>query len=128
MEDNKSFASAKAKETIDRYAAFTPNGETTLADAERMIVNKEWWDHIGEAMETLSHALNGSNPKEVAQAMFIKVAHDHRTLQAQTIAAFIEFMSIYKDAAYDLRNKAAVDAATKITQFAKDANLYIPLI
>jgi len=115
----------KAREALDAYEAFRVEPGMAYADAERVIARQEKWDKVGQAMATLSQFVNGSTPGELAQAMFRYVGNDHRTLQAQTVKTIIEFLKIYQDAAFDLRNEAAVLAAEKLSQV---DGIYIPLI
>jgi hypothetical protein len=119
---------SKGKEALDEYASLVPTGDTAIEDAERMIVHRERWDDVVKAMNILSHAVNCGDPKEVSKAMFVGICEDHRTLQAQVVDAMLKFLSIYSEASYDLRNRAAVEAAEKVTGFVKENAIYIPLI
>lgn len=126
--DSKYELGSLAKEALVKYASFTPTGDTAIEDAERLIIEKERWDDVVKAMGIISHAVNCGGSEEVAKAMFVGIGDDHRTLQAMIVNAMLKFLPIYSDATYDLRNKAAVEAAGKVAQFVKDNAVYIPLI
>lgn len=128
MSDSKYELGDDARAAITEYDSFTPTGDTTIEEAERMIVEKEAWDDIAKAMRILSHAVNRWDSKSVAKAMYVGIHEDHRTLQAQVIDSMFRFLSIYAGASYDLRNKAAVEAAGKLAGFAQENSIYIPLI
>ena len=110
------------------YDGITFTADTTEEDAERMCKERERWDSVADAMKTIADAVNSGSPDVVAQMMYMGLEKEHRTLQAQTVCAMIKFMSIYKDAAYDLRNRAAVGAAEQVAQFVEGIKMYIPLI
>ncbi len=119
----------KAREVHDKYLlAGEWSREESIEAAERKAKEREEWDRIADAVGVIQDAVNHSDPKAVAEALYIGLARGHRTLQAQTVAAILHLLRIYKDTDYDLRNHAAVVAAAQITQFADDQSIYIPLI
>lgn len=89
---------------------------------------------IEKAVKVLSDSVNSFDPKDVGEAIFFAMLHEHRTLQAQLWKAIYEAMRLYKDASYDGRNVAAVAAAEFIHEkcFADGPpdydRVYIPLI
>lgn len=78
-------------------------------------------------MDVICNAVNGRT-KHVAKAMYIGISRNHRTLQNQAVAAMFDFLRIYKDTAYDLRNWSAVVAAAQTTQMAEDEEIIFPFI
>jgi hypothetical protein len=118
----------KALDAVMKYESLQPTVETPLEDMKRMNVKKEWYDHVGSSMDILGRAVNGSSPQEVAEAMYLGIHGDHRTIQAQVVLSILKFLEIYQDASFDLRNERAVRAATKISQYVKDEFIMIPLI
>ncbi len=85
------------------------------------------FDAIRGAMRTIADAVNGNSPAIVGKVLAVELAGQHRTLQASVIRALLVMFGIYKGAAYDLRNKAAVDAAEKVADLAKK-DIAIPFI
>ena len=102
--------------------------DDTIAEAEARAVIREEWNEIAGAMNVLGAAVNGRNAKDVAKAMCIGISGNHRTLQNQAVAAMFEFLRIYKDTAYDLRNWSAVVAAAQVSQMAEDEGIVFPFI
>ena len=127
-EDRYEFEGA-AKAAIERYHEVgTWQPEESLEVAESKANRRNEWDKIAEAAKVLTSAVNGRSAKMVAQAFYIGMSHDHRSLQNQAIHALVEFFRIYKDTAYDLRNQAAVVAARQITQKVDEDGLVFPTI
>lgn len=126
--DNRHSPQDEAKKVIAERNALEPKMDDTIEDAERTLEERGRWDRVKTAMETLSHEANCYGSEFLAKAMFYGMHNDHRTLQAMVVNAMLKFMGIYSGASYDLRNKAAVEAAEKLAQVIKDEGVYIPLI
>jgi hypothetical protein len=101
--------------------------DTARAIARSIEANKLQHD-IDGAVESITNAVNGHSSKLVAEAIFLAIAKQHRTLQAQTVDAFVKSLGIYQYSSYDLRNKAAVVMAERITEFVIEDHGYIPII
>ena len=82
---------------------------------------------IAEAIADIAGVVNHSTPKTVGAMLATHLHSQHRTLQAQVIASIIEMFRLYRGSNYDLRNKAAVEAAGLISDLAKE-KIAIPLI
>lgn len=101
--------------------------EETIEQAEAKAKVRDEWDKIADAMDVICTAVNGRT-KHVAKAMYVGISRNHRTLQNQAVAAMFDFLRIYKDTAYDLRNWSAVIAAAQTTQMAEDESIVFPFI
>lgn len=118
-----------AKVVIEEYQQTEIwNQDMSVGEAEIKTKVRERWNEIADAMRVITDAVNGRNAKEVAKAMYIGVTREHRTLQNQAVAAMFEFLRIYKDTAYDLRNWSAVVAAAQVSQMAEDEGIVFPFI
>ena len=118
-----------AKVVIEEYQQTGKwDRDDTLAEAEARAVIREEWNEIANAMNVIADSVNGRNMKDVAKAMYIGITREHRTLQNQAVAAMFEFLRIYKDTAYDLRNWSAVVAAAQVSQMAEDEGIVFPFI
>jgi len=118
-----------AKVVIEEYQQTGKwDRDDTLAEAEVRAVIREEWSEIANAMNVIADSVNGRNMKDVAKAMYIGITREHRTLQNQAVAAMFEFLRIYKDTAYDLRNWSAVVAAAQVSQMAEDEGIVFPFI
>jgi hypothetical protein len=118
-----------AKVVIEEYQSIGEwQREETIAEAENNAEIRKEWDRIADAIAVIADAVNGRNVKDVAKAMYIGVSRNHRTLQNQAVAAMFEFLRIYKDTAYDLRNWSAVVAAAQVSQMAEDEGIVFPFI
>ena len=101
----------------------------TLSDSEIKRVSdghnelRRFHKDLGDAVSAVGSAVNGYNEKKVAEAMFIALAKQHRTLQDSTISALIELFKIYQDAAFDMRNLGAVAKCRVIAEHAKRAGI-----
>ena len=127
LADRGSFE-GNAKAAVEEYQNQHWNTEMTVEEIDKLAEVRKEWDKIGEAANILCSAVNGGNVKEVAKAFYMGFCKNHRTLQNQGIATLIEFLRIYKDTNYDLRNVVAVQAAAQIAQFADDQDMIFPLI
>ncbi len=104
------------------------NRKETIADANAKNEARKEWNKVADAMVVIVDAVNGRSAKHVAKAMYIGISREHRTLQNKGIAAIFEFLRIYKDTAYDLRNWSAVVAAAQVSQLAEDESIVFPVI
>ncbi len=77
-----------------------------------------------DAAKILINGVNSSSPKEIAKGMYAELIHSHRTLQASFFRTLLLLCNNYKEAGFDLRNEAAVEAAKKISEL----DLHIPFI
>lgn len=102
--------------------------DTTIAEAERRHKESERWDAVVTVGEHIASLVNSRSVEELAKGLYVGLSRQHRTLQAQSIAALIKLLGIYRDADYDLRNRAAVIAAERISQLVDDEHIGIPLI
>lgn len=138
----------KYQEIVDRYPADfgTMKGEAlnvvkgydklrrpdmnTITDEEleRVCARKRRIDELSEISNKLANAVNGESAKLVAEALYLGLCNQHRTLQAKAINTILELLKLYKDTDYDLRNHAAVVAAAAISEFVEQESLYIPVI
>ncbi len=121
-----------AKVVIEEYQQTETHnpwgGDLTIAEIAAKTKVRNRWNEIADAMNVLAAAVNGRNMKDVAKAMYIGISREHRTLQNQAVAAMFEFLRIYKDTAYDLRNWSAVVAAAQVSQMAEDEGIVFPFI
>lgn len=113
MENDRYELGEPAKQALSRYEEKDPYTD---------------WDSIVIAIGKLAVEVNHNSPDNVASGMFVGVYNHHRTIQAMMVNAMIRFLDIYQHSTYDLRNKAAVEAAKKISEFVKKDSIYIPLI
>jgi len=127
------------QEFEDKYAGEFKYGrsdrnDAVLAKFERPsgeyagIHKSDMYRKIKEAVQALCGVVNSGDPETMAEAFYAAFVNEHRTLQAQMVAALIGFFDLYKDGEWDLRNRAAVRAAEIITRAAKRDGVYIPLI
>lgn len=127
--ENRYEYEGKAKEAVERYQKIGEwDREESIEAAESKAAQRVEWDKIAEVANVLASAVNGGSAKKGAQALYIGVSRSHRTLQNQIVHLLVEFLSIYKDTAYDLRNQAAVVAAKQITQKVEEDGLVFPVI
>lgn len=118
-----------AKVVIEEYQQTDVwDRDMTVGEAEAKAVIREEWNEIAVAMDVIVSAVNGKSAKKVAKAMYIGVSRGHRALQNKAVAAVFEFLRIYKDTAYDLRNWSAVVAAAQVSQMAEDEGIVFPVI
>lgn len=100
----------------------------TDENLERVYARKRRIDELSEISNKLANAVNGESAKLVAEAMYLGLCNQHRTLQAKAINTILELLKLYRDADYDLRNHAAVVAAAVISEAVEQEGLYIPVI
>lgn len=79
--------------------------------------NHETSEQVKAAVEVLSRAVNVMGQEAVvAQALADALRGEHRTLQQGIVRAITQAMVIYgREAATDLRNKAAVELCQELT-------------
>ncbi len=104
------------------------NPSETMDDLNLKARKREEWDKIIAAVKVITDAVNHTDSETVAKAMFVGMSREHRTLQALSMKAIFQFLKVYQDSAYDLRNWSAVVAAAQVTQFTEDEFIYFPLI
>jgi hypothetical protein len=88
---------------------------------------------IGNAQKVISREVNHmGNEKQLVKTFLWFLTHDHRTLQ-QSFWKFIfslmeEYSKLDPKVYMDLRNEAAQEACTKVSEFLKKEGVYLPLI
>lgn len=118
----------RVKAVVDEYHSKEWKPGMTIEDAERLKKSLEGFDRVVDLGTALTDSVNAMDPEETAKALLIGIVGQHRTLQAQTISALIKMLGMYRDAAYDGRNRAAVIAAERISQVVDEEHIYVPLI
>jgi len=80
---------------------------------------------IGKSLTSASNVMNSGS---VAAGICYGLISDHRTLQQSVFQMFIDIISTYKDAPYDLRNMAAVKACERLNEVIKEESIHLPTI
>ena len=116
------------KELRERYpedlGQYGPDAKTAIKGYQGRPEDEK----VADAMAVICGAVNGGNVTEVAQAMYVGMSRNHRTLQNQAVHAMFEFLRIYRHTAYDLRNYSTVVAAAQVTKLVEDESIRFPYI
>lgn len=88
-------------------------------------------EKVAEAIKTILNEVNTLGGNTVAETIAATLINEHRTLQQNFMREFSKALAIYSGStglpgagAYDMRNQASIDFATKV----KEMDHYFPMV